>query len=256
MARLRVRPLRLRLRLRLTPAIAEGNIVTTLPLATEVEAADEPEGRFSEVEALLPGGVRKGFVATRHLRPPESDAKERLLEACVAEWLRFDDGRGREHEPPYADYVGEMWEALGFDFDGRDRDVPWSAAFVSFVMRRAGYDDFRFSLRHADYIVDGIRRREAGDESAPFWGFRLSEQRPRLGDLVCMWRKQAITYAQAVPRERFPSHCDVVVDVKPASIKTLGGNVGQSVRPKTFSRNDRGFLKARSRLFALLANRH
>lgn len=244
----------LSLNLRRTPEIRQNNVVASLPLATEVEADDTATGRFTEVEAVLVGSSLKGFVSSRFLRPPESAMKEKLLSEAVAQWFRFKQGKGKEHIAPFAGFVGEMWDSIGLDFDGRDTEVPWSAAFISFIVRRAGYAGFKFSAAHATYIVDGIEKRNANAAAAPFWGFKLSERRPQLGDMVCQWRKRRTTFANAVPTQRFPSHCDVVVEVKPKSIKTIGGNVSQSVSTKTFSLNANGFLKNKDRLFAVLAN--
>jgi len=36
---------------------------------------------------------------------------------------------------------------------------------------------------------DSIVRRDKGDKDPPFWGSRLFEERPEIGDIVGMWRK-------------------------------------------------------------------
>ncbi len=147
-----------------------------------------------------------------------------------------------------------MWQALGMDLDGKDRDQPWSAAFISFVVRNAGYQGFRFAAAHARYIHNAIVNQQQGAVAAPFWGFRLTEHRPKLGDLVCQWREIPRTFAEAAEKDSFKSHCDVVVELNDTFVRAIGGNVKQSVAMKTFSLNAGGFLKNANRVFAILRN--
>ena len=206
------------------------------------------------IETAIRGRTRRGVVAQRFLREPESDAKEALLQQAAQEWIRFERGAGLEHIAPFHRFVGEMWSAIGLSHDGRDRDQPWSAACISFIVRNAGYSRFRFSASHSRYIHQAITRREAETANVPFWGFRLNEHRPALGDLICQWRIRQMTYDGAAEQEFFTSHCDVVAEVRARSIRTIGGNVGQSVNMKTFRLNSSGFLRPESRLFAILRN--
>jgi hypothetical protein len=140
------------------------------------------------------------------------------------------------------------------DLDGKDKDVPWSAAFISFVVRNAGYQGFRFAAAHSRYIHDAIVKRQQGVAEAPFWGFRLSEHRPTLGDLVCQWRIDRRTFDDAAERDDFRSHCDVVVELKDTFVRAIGGNVRNSVAMKTYSLNLNGFLKNTGKVIAILRN--
>ena len=83
-----------------------------------------------------------------------------------------------------------MWQSIQMDLDGRDREVPWSAAFISFVVRKADpdYAGFMFAAAHTRYFHDAINQRLEGTQS-PFWGYRLEEEKPQLGDMVCAWRE-------------------------------------------------------------------
>ena len=135
----------LNLNLRSTPTTTENNIIGPLPLGHEVEVVDT-EGRFSAVTTRFEGGVEHGFVASRFLRLAESEAKEALLAEAVKEWLRFEKGEGKEFEDPFFRFVGEMWQALDEDLDGRDREWPWSAAYISFIMSNAGASSQKYKL--------------------------------------------------------------------------------------------------------------
>jgi hypothetical protein len=244
------------LNLRREPQVSAGNIIAVLSKGQRVTtlAPVNPDGWF-RVSVDRGGTPAEGFVSGRLLRDPVSDAKERLLANGVAEWLRFDRGRGQEHVAPFHRFVGEMWAAIGLDLDGRDRDQPWSAAFISWIVRRAGdeYGRFRFAAAHSRYIHDSITKREAGLAS-PFWGFRLNEHKVGLGDLVCQWREDRRTFDDARTEDAFFSHCDVVVEVAGGSVRALGGNNSHSVGFKTYGTNADGFLRSENNVFAVLRN--
>lgn len=203
--------------------------------------AQRPE--WKEIDTELEGSKFHGVVSGKFLRRPESDAKEALLSATAKEWIRFERGQGKEDQVPFFRFVGEMWQALGSDLDGKDKDAPWSAAFISFVVRKANYQGFRFAAAHSSYIHDAIVKRQQGVDDAPFSGFRLNEHRLELGDLVCQWRKIPQTFDSAAIQDWFKSHCDVVVELKDTFVRAIGGNVKESVLMKRYSRNLEGFLK-------------
>ena len=86
--------------------------------------------------------------------------------------------------------IGDYWrEGLGLKFDGRDRNVPWSAAFISWVIKKAGAGNkFKYSGRHSKYIRDAIKKRKMNERRAAFKGYRINEVVPQVGDLVCASR--------------------------------------------------------------------
>jgi hypothetical protein len=244
------------LNLRSEPEVKDGNIIAVLLKGQSVNTlGPSPTSGWLKVEATVSGARKEGFVSARLLRDPASPAKERLIGAAVAEWVRFDRGGGSEHIAPFHTFIGEMWRAIGMNLDGRDRDQPWSAAFISWVVRKAGtdYAGFRFAAAHSRYIHDSIVKRETGSAS-PFWGFRLHEHKVGLGDLVCQWRTSTRTYDDAKRSDAFFSHCDVVVEVGPGSVRAIGGNNSHTVGFKTYAVNAHGFLKAENKVFAVLRN--
>lgn len=124
--------------------------------------------------------------------------------------------------------------------------LPWSAVFISSVMKRAGLtsDQFRPAAAHAGYIqaaVDGYGfRRNAYAYLAcdPSW------VEPRVGDVVCYSRNaspvrsftQVLAGVERASASRgaysYESHCDVVSQVARAPrhvVHTIGGNVGDTV---------------------------
>ncbi|MBD1995218.1 DUF2272 domain-containing protein [Leptolyngbya sp. FACHB-541] len=241
------------LNLRSSPEKTNDNIIRALPLAQEVKVlTGTPADRWWRVETVVEGASLTGFVSSAFLRQPLSAAKEALISAAVTEWLRFKLGSGLETKDPYYKYIGEYWRALDLPHDGRDTEIYWSAAFISFVARKAGYENFKFSIAHHSYIRDSIEKRISGDTNSSFWGFRLNEHKPQLGDLVCLWRGTPVIFDD-LPSE-FSSHCDIIVDVRDTEVRALGGNVGDSVSMNTFQLDLDGFLKPTGRVFAILRN--
>jgi hypothetical protein len=155
------------LNLRREPQVKDGNIIAELVKGQALSVlgpADTPG--WLNVEATIGGTRRQGFVSERLLRDPVSDAKERLISAAVAEWVRFDKGTGQEHLAPYHTFVGAMWNAIGQTLDGRDRDQPWSAAFISWIVRSTPGSASRPHIHGTSTIPSGsatrVHRRRSG----------------------------------------------------------------------------------------------
>jgi hypothetical protein len=246
------------LNLRRRPKVESGNVITALPLAHEVDVVELTAGEdFVRVTTTVGGSSVDGFVSHRFLRDPLSQPKEALVQEAVRQWIRFGRGAGKETVDPFFRFVGQFWQELGAGFgglDGRDVGIPWSAAFISFVVKKAGgHTGFRFAAAHARYIVDAKRKREANDETAPFWLFRFDEHRPQLGDMICLRRQPGVTF-DTLPEGGFSSHCDIVVEIRDAAVRTLGGNVGNSVSLRTVPLTQSGFVKPQGALVAIMRN--
>ncbi|PSJ58409.1 DUF2272 domain-containing protein [Mesorhizobium ephedrae] len=242
--------------LNLRAAPVNGTILAALPRGHAVTTAG-PSGTdgWVKVGTKVNGHEVEGVVAERRLRALVSAAKESLMSAAVAEWLQFDRGSGKENEEPYFRFVGKMWDAIGLNLDGRDRDQPWSAAFISWCVRTAGYNGFKFAAAHARYIHDSIKKKLAGEES-PFWGWRIGEQKAELGDMVCQWRNTPRTYDQAAAADGFFSHCDIIVEVGDGFVRALGGNNSDTVNYKRYNLTAAGNLLSERKVFAILKNRN
>lgn len=190
---------------------------------------------------------------------------DKMVETARAEWEYFGrqtwkDGvvthpGHTEAEPGYSDRVGVYWEGVNRALTGADTWEPWSAAFMSWVMRQAGLGDrFTYSEWHAHYIRRAIRARRNQDENEVFWAYRLSERAPRVGDLVCYARQDDVDFDHQ--KEVYKSHADLVVEVRPGEIDVIGGNVQDSVTLKTLATDARGHLiDKHQRWFAVMANR-
>lgn len=113
-------------------------------------------------------------------------------------------------------------------------DTPWSAAFVSWVMRRAGLPGFNGSASHVSYVRDAYKNSANG-------AYQVQDPRsgkPAVGDLLCSVRSAARVYGfgdlatllSQPDNGGLAMHCDIVVGVAPGQYAYLvGGNVAQAV---------------------------
>jgi hypothetical protein len=246
------------LNLRSEPLIKPATIIKSLPFGHPVNVTGEAEKEgWKTVTTTYQGKNLSGVLSGDFLRAPLSAAKENLLAAGAIEWDRFERGAGKEEKSPFFKFVGEMWANVGRpDLDGKNGDVPWSAACISFIVKNAGYKKFKPDAAHAVYIHDAIVARENDNSNKDYWGFRLTEHKPTFGDLVCRNRNGgSITYNSAKKAAGFISHTDIVVAVGKDYADAVGGNVKNSVSVTRYKLKSNGFLDPEDgRQFAVLRN--
>jgi glycoside hydrolase-like protein/uncharacterized protein DUF2272 len=242
----------------------DGTIIRALTIGQPVQdlgAADDAKWRRVEVEG------QQGVVFAKYLRKPGVPEVEALLGNTIEQWVRFDKGRAHEATSPYYKFIGEMWASIGESYDGRSRyadgtEVPWSAAFISYVVRKSGsaYAGFKFAPSHSVFSHDAIQARLMNRTDRPFWGFRLRDHRPEIGDIIHRNRGSGkFSFDYAENHARFSSHSDIVVEVTPHVVRVIGGNVGDTVSMRDsiqeYDLDGDGFLKDGQRVIALLKNR-
>ena len=123
-------------------------------------------------------------------------------------------------------------------------DNPWSAAFVSWVMQRAGVPGFRSSASHFDY-VRAARKDAAG---SPYRFVERWSARGPAGHLLCsVLRTRVLVFVGwANPIDGsasgLPMHCDMIVAVNDGKGYAIGGNVQQAVTMRVLNLNAQGQL--------------
>ena len=142
-------------------------------------------------------------------------------------------------------------------------DTPWSAAFISYVVKEAGVPAgaFQFSNAHRAYIYDAFAtsaaeiNNQAGDRI--YRACPLGTTKPRPGDLICFQREPSLADASDEEvRERIRSelesggdtrsirrtHCDVVayIDAPARKAYSIGGNILQSITARKLNLHSRG----------------
>src|SRR4051812_22960702 len=114
------------LNLRREPVVRPDTLIASLPFGHPVEVlGDAAVADWKSVRTQVNGAAAEGFVTGSRLRMPVSPRKELLISEAAAQWERFDRGQGPENADPFAGFVGEMWQAINLNFDGRDRQQPW-----------------------------------------------------------------------------------------------------------------------------------
>ncbi|GAB3356573.1 DUF2272 domain-containing protein [Lysobacter tyrosinilyticus] len=127
-------------------------------------------------------------------------------------------------------------------------DTPWSAAFVSYVLTRAGLPGFTASAGHMDFIRAAYRH----PDTSPYVLSDPDSATPAAGDLLCFARGREPIGAQGL-RDFLASgngnglnmHCDIVIAANPdddSHLYLVGGNVLQGVTLRVLPLNRNGVI--------------
>lgn len=117
-------------------------------------------------------------------------------------------------------------------------EVPWSAAFLSYALRAAGYDAVDVPSAPAHWmVVDHLLSRAARwPDRAAFLPWPPDAHAPAPGDILCATRAEARgRYVGPADRSAeqgraVPMHCDIVVGRREGVVEAIGGNLGDAVR--------------------------
>ena len=124
-------------------------------------------------------------------------------------------------------------------------DSPWSAAFVSWVMQRAGVPGFSHSGGHFEYV----RAARLAPDDSPYQFLDPLSSPPAAGDLLCYVRTGRVHGHEGLARAidggatGLAMHCDIVVAANAggdAKAWLVGGNVQQAVTMRMFNLNATG----------------
>lgn len=150
------------------------------------------------------------------------------------------------HRPGSSDcnYVGNAgYQGLGCR--GFVIDTPWSAAFISWVMRRAGVPGFALSSSHYDYV----RAARTNPGGSPYQFVDHATAVPAVGDMLCYVRTgrvhghKGLVAAIDGGATGLKMHCDIVVSANAGGdgkAYLVGGNVLQAVTMRTLPLNSGG----------------
>lgn len=158
-----------------------------------------------------------------------SSFKKAVINNALNEHKQWAYGQQKENDSTKLPTIEKYWfEGAGVNWKGsRAVNEPWSAAFVSYVMRKSDAgSEFPYATAHSTYITKSIQNRKQGN-SNPFKGYRVNEVKVEPGDLVCYSR--AGSNAGYDTTGAYTSHCDIIVSVSENEADSIGGNVSQSV---------------------------
>ena len=247
-------------------SVAHGLIPRTFGWRLLADAgADLPGATAPAPERSHHGELESTLPPPPPATPPLCAAIARVAEGEFRRW-RPGGGRALTESLPAAAPILREYYRVGIGQAVTDAQLqsaafqnvhPWSAVFVSYVMRRAGAGAaFHYAAAHQAYIGAAKRNRLANVVTNPFWAFRATEVAPRVGDIVCAARAgSGATYDNIDGPQVRATHGDIVVAVRPGRIRVIGGNVSQTVGEKWLRTLPDGRLDlsgAQARFFAVL----
>jgi hypothetical protein len=215
--------------------------------------------RWQQAQGLPASGViglrtwarMRGFLALtgnpqfRGIVPVNVPAlKDNIVRLAKQEWEKWGRGTIKESDERLRPVLQDYWlvgTGTRFSEPGWWSKHAWSAAFISWIMKKAGAGDaFRYAAAHAVYIKAAKENRLANNAN-PFKAYRISEIKPQVGDLVCKGRAgSGASYENIHPGHK--THCDIVTAVHPNRLATIGGNVRNSVSKTPVSTNADGYI--------------
>ncbi len=140
------------------------------------------------------------------------------------------------------------WESVGYYYTDAEYNSnsfhdsnPWSAAFVSSVMKDSGAgDSFDYSASHAAYLIYA-RDNRLNYPDEPFKAYKTNEVAPEVGDIVCQNRAGGnASYEDVVVGD--PLHCDIITEVGWFSVDAIGGNLSNTVKEVSYDLDSEGKL--------------
>jgi peptidoglycan hydrolase-like protein with peptidoglycan-binding domain len=192
-------------------------------------------------------------VPAPYFQSPISALRATAVALANQELNRWGQGTVKESDPRLRPVIEGYWQN-GPGYKPTEPNwwsaVPWSAAFISWLMRKAGAGaDFNYSGSHAAYTAAAKQNRLANNNN-PFKAYRITEAKPRVGDLVCKRRDgSGATYDNIA--SGMATHCDIVTAVEPNRLITVGGNVSDSVKQTVVPTDANGFIN-KSDYFAVI----
>ncbi len=238
---------------------ASASAADVCPLLRTQQGATQPATRVAAIACnehilwLRPFIDTDGRIASASVSEAE---KRRLGDGVTEAWRRV---------AIYWRDSGLLWQMGGFagardcSHAAGDRyaspscrafvvDNPWSAAFVSFVLKRAGVPGFQVSPSHFDYVRDAYTH----PQTSPYQYLPPANVRLAPGDLLCLVRAsdraygyQGLTAALDQGQGGLPMHCEIVTAVNPdndGKAYLVGGNVHQGVTMRLLAVTPDGML--------------
>lgn len=229
-------------------------VVLILFIAGCGRSAKKHQDSVVSTEAITP-------ATTEQTVRPDS-LKSRIIEAANDEWNFFGQqiviiepneesiphvGIWEDDDWAHIERVNQYWRSVGMSrLSGRDCKEPWSAAFISWIMKEAGIPHTLFpsSPSHRNYLAHFLAVGQNPD--AVLKPHTIQEYKPKPGDLICANRGDGY-FGEEV--EELPTslnaklHCDIVEKIDGRYLYAIGGNVRNSVSKSILTLSPEGYLK-------------
>jgi hypothetical protein len=197
--------------------------------------------------------LKKPATEAGSMKNKEHLFRFRLLETLQTEFSFWNDSAIlQERDSLVVPRMKSYWAATGLfpaarqlhDSLWQERN-PWSAAFVSWVMKTAGAGNkFRYAKTHAVYTVwakNNARKKNNLPKAYAINDLRAAWPQP--GDLLCK-NRNGKNYTLSSLCSTCISHCDIVLEVDTLNgiITTIGGNIKNRVNRTLVYVNRDGFI--------------
>ncbi len=196
----------------------------------------------------VPGRQLPGLLANRPAHEldfdqPHTSLRERIIATAEDQWQKWKQGTVDETSAAATPLLTRYWAVVGeqvrpdqLQSGAWQSQHPWSAAFVSYVMREAGAgDSFKYAAYHTGYIA-AAKRAAAYGNASKFQAFPIGQAPLEAGDVVCHDRPDppngpcsGTTFENAGSKGHMISHGEIVLEIDAARgyAITIGGNTGQ-----------------------------
>jgi len=213
------------------------------------------------VTGVAPIGTERGTTPSF----PAGSPKDLILAIANSEWLYFGKqkvvfeedeesiphvGSWEDDDGAHIDRVNVYWRAVSMPgLSGIDCRQPWSAAFISWVMRVAGVPQEAFPPAKAHWVyLSRLISRSHDDPDTAFLPRTIREYKPQPGDLICASRDFILPPdSNELPQpellENTRLHCDIVVQSAGRTLAAIGGNVRNSVSKSILRLTPEGYLR-------------
>ena len=125
---------------------------------------------------------------------------------------------------------------------GCNGNVPWSATFISYIMKKSAVIEFPYSTQHSTYI-EKIRTNTNNGGTYSWYGYNATDANAQveIGDLLCYTRNpnENVQWNEIKGSTNSTkgtnTHCDCVISIDRSNpnspvAKVIGGNVSNTVR--------------------------
>ncbi len=205
-------------------------------------------GSQTESALIKAGGTRPPTTlpASAGAFPSSTGSTDNLRNQMVAvamqEWNRWNQGKAKETNPGVQAILKDYWTTGAETVYGYNNNLAWSAAFISWVVKKAGGgSDFKYTGAHTTYTYFAKQNRVAGNSNR-FKAYRTNEVKPEAGDIIVRNRGTSrFTYENVQP-DKPGTHGDIVLKVNERSVEVIGGNVSDSVSKSTYPLRPDGYL--------------
>jgi len=215
-------------------------------LLTKVNQPNLKDGFINFASGLVPPLFNPVLSFMKALINHIFDFKKRIVRNTIAEysiWLSTQVNATyaiKEYDAAALPLLTKYWNAIPNPPDTIDPHEPWSAAFISWIIKESGAKDlFSYSNAHITYMRAAKDNRDKNNQN-PFRLYTISEfyKRMQPGDLLCKARSgSGLTFFNVATNKNTASHVDIITEINflDDTIRVVGGNVCDNVDHKRLS---------------------